>query len=227
MAEQFASRRGYGLAKYLPLVFQQGVHSYWVPETLPIGDFELPDGGGARVRHDYAETLTDLYVDEHLKPLQEWAVKHGVKFRAQAAFGQNLDPIRSARELARMGGLADDESLNAGRRDPERPRRQRQDVALRLRPSPHGGRRLAPGREQRRSRRSWARCSACARSSSGSATTRRSWTRSGRRARPRRSSTATPTRRARRPGPGITRSSASSRSPGTRRRIRSGATGSR
>jgi hypothetical protein len=114
MAAQFQARRGYGLTKYLPLVFQQGVHRYWVPETLPIGDFDRPDGAGARVRHDYAETLTDLYVDQHLKPLQEWAVSHGVKFRAQAAFGQNLDPIRSARELARMGGLADDESLNAG-----------------------------------------------------------------------------------------------------------------
>src|SRR3954451_17416748 len=113
MTTEFAARRGYALAKYLPLVFQQGVHKYWVPETLPIGDFDLPNGAGSRVRHDYAETLTDLYVDQHLKPLQKWAVSHGVKFRAQAAFGQNLDPIRSARELARMGGLADDESLNA------------------------------------------------------------------------------------------------------------------
>jgi hypothetical protein len=100
MTTEFAGRRGYALAKYLPLVFQQGVHRYWVPETLPIGDFDLPNGAGSRVRHDYAETLTDLYVDQHLKPLQEWAVKHGVRFRAQAAFGQDLDPIRSARARA-------------------------------------------------------------------------------------------------------------------------------
>ena len=56
MAQQFASRRGYDLTKYLPLVFQQGVHRYWVPETLPIGDFELPNGAGragaARLRRD-------------------------------------------------------------------------------------------------------------------------------------------------------------------------------
>ena len=51
----------------------------------------MAEGGlrGARVRHDYAETLTDLYVDEHLRPLQEWATEHGVKFRAQAAFARN------------------------------------------------------------------------------------------------------------------------------------------
>ena len=227
MAEQFASRRGYELTKYLPLVFQQGVHRYWVPETLPIGDFELPDGGGARVRHDYAETLTDLYVDEHLKPLQEWASKHGVKFRAQAAFGQNLDPIRSARELARMGGLADDESLNAGDEIPNDLGRQRQDVALRVRPPPHGRRRLAPGRRQR----GLHGAGRDARPAHVPVPARRLQDDHGQGVGGGHDHAAHPRLRVpdehRRRGPGITRSAASSRSPGTRRRIRSGATGSR
>ncbi|MDW5596006.1 glycosyl hydrolase [Conexibacter stalactiti] len=114
MAEQFADRRGYDVRRFLPLFFQQGMNTYWVPADEPVADFELPGGDGRRIRHDYYETLTDLYVDEHLQPFVDWAAEHGVKFRTQAAFGQNLDVTRSARELAQMGGLPDDESLNAG-----------------------------------------------------------------------------------------------------------------
>ena len=114
MAGQFARRRGYDARRFLPLFFQQGMNKYWVPQDEPVADFELPGGRGERIRHDYYETLTDLYVDEHLQPFQDWASEHGVKFRTQAAFGQDLDVTRSARELAQMGGLPDDESLNAG-----------------------------------------------------------------------------------------------------------------
>lgn len=114
LAGQFARRRGYDVRRFLPLFFQQGMNTYWVPQDEPVGDFDLPDGDGERIRHDYYETLTDLYVDEHLQPFQDWASEHGVKFRTQAAFGQDLDVTRSARELAQMGGLPDDESLNAG-----------------------------------------------------------------------------------------------------------------
>ncbi len=114
LAGQFERRRGYDPRRLLPLFFQQGMNKYWVPQDEPVADFELPDAQGERIRHDYYETLTDLYVDEHLQPFQDWASEHGVKFRTQAAFGQDLDVTRSARELAQMGGLPDDESLNAG-----------------------------------------------------------------------------------------------------------------
>ncbi|MDW5596828.1 glycosyl hydrolase [Conexibacter stalactiti] len=116
MAARFEQRRGYGVRRLLPLFFQQGMNSFWVPEFEPVADFELPEQQGRRIRHDYYETLTDLYVDEHLQSFQDWADSRGVQYRSQAAFGQNLDTIRSARELARMGGLADTESYNAGDR---------------------------------------------------------------------------------------------------------------
>ncbi len=92
------------------------MNSYWVPENDPVADFELPQQQGRRIRHDYYETLTDLYVDEHLQAFQQWADSRGVKYRTQAAFGQDLDTIRAAREVVRMGGLADTESYNAGDR---------------------------------------------------------------------------------------------------------------
>src|SRR4051812_46592249 len=113
-AAEFRRRRGYDITRFLPLMFVEGEHKYWVPDKEPTPDFDLPGGEGFRYRHDYYETETDLYVDEHLKPISAWAKGHGMKFRSQVAYGNSFDVTRSARELARDGGLVDDESLNAG-----------------------------------------------------------------------------------------------------------------
>jgi hypothetical protein len=113
-ADEFRKRRGYDVTKYIPLLFVAGAHHYPVWEEMPNADFDLTDGMGARVRHDYFQTLTDLYVDAHMRAFQRWARTHGMRFRTQAAFGAALDVTRSARELAEAGGIADDESLNAG-----------------------------------------------------------------------------------------------------------------
>jgi len=113
-ASEFKARRGYEITKYLPLMFVQGMHKYWVPEFEPTPDFELPDGSGYRFRHDYYETETDLYVDNHIGVIAAWARRHGMAFRSQVAFGNSFDVTRSAREITSRGGRADDESLNAG-----------------------------------------------------------------------------------------------------------------
>ncbi len=114
MAEEFRERRGYDPTRYLPLFFVQGMSRYWVPESEPTPDFELPSGSARRLRNDFYETLTDLYVDEHLAPFADWADQRGMQYRTQAAYGQSLEAVRSARELTRMGGLADEETYNAG-----------------------------------------------------------------------------------------------------------------
>lgn len=111
---EFAVRRGYDMTKYLPLMFVQGVSDVPTPAEEPVPDFELPDEEGARYRHDYYQTLTDLYVDNHLEVIGQWAEKYGMQFRAQPAYGNNLDVTRSARDAARAGVLVDDESLGAG-----------------------------------------------------------------------------------------------------------------
>jgi len=118
MQEQFASRRGYDMAKYLPLVFAHGMSNYWVPNEEPTPDFDLPYGEGAKIREDYYRLLTDLYVDQHLTVYQDWAGKHGLQFKAQVAYGQDLEPIRSGRSLARLGGRVETESFNSGDRFP-------------------------------------------------------------------------------------------------------------
>jgi hypothetical protein len=121
MLAQFAQRRGYDLTKFLPLVFMQGMSQYAFafgptgqPTTLPTADFTLSNGNGQRVLNDFWRTLDDLYADEHIKPLIDWAGQTDMKFRTQAAYGESLNTTRAARELTRAGGLMDDESLNAG-----------------------------------------------------------------------------------------------------------------
>lgn len=114
LPSEFSERRGYEMAKYLPLMFVQGVSDYWVPQQEPTPDFELPGSEGARYRYDYYATITDLYLDNHVKVVGNWAEKYGMQFRTQPAYGNNFEVIRSAREAAESGVLVDDESLNAG-----------------------------------------------------------------------------------------------------------------
>ncbi len=114
MAAEFQQRQGYDLRKWLPLAFVQGKYHYWVPPVMPPADFDLPDGGGDRVRHDFDQTVTGMYIDYHILPFQEWAEGHGGRFRSQVAYGLALDVTRSARAITTAGGLAEDETLNAG-----------------------------------------------------------------------------------------------------------------
>ncbi|NEB75805.1 hypothetical protein G3I40_11275 [Streptomyces sp. SID14478] len=115
---EFKARRGYDMTAYLPLMFQHGMCRYWVPARPPTADFVLDDGQGPKVRADYYRLLTDLYVEQHLRPYQDWARGYGMSLKAQAAYGQDLEPIRSNRELARAGGRVEGESYNSGDRFP-------------------------------------------------------------------------------------------------------------
>ncbi len=114
LAAEFRKRRGYDVTKYLPVLFVQGMQRYPVPQEAPPADFDLPGGLGERARHDYYDTVMDLYADEHIGEFAGWARTHGMTYRTQAGFGNAFDATRSAREVATAGGLADDESLNAG-----------------------------------------------------------------------------------------------------------------
>jgi hypothetical protein len=118
LLERFAERHGYDPTPYLPLLFAHGMSHFWVPNEESTADFELDTGVGHRVRQDYYRLLTDLYISRRLLPLQEWSTAHGLRHKAQAAYGQNLEPIRSNRTFVRSGGRAEGESLNSGDRFP-------------------------------------------------------------------------------------------------------------
>ncbi|HEY3381792.1 MAG TPA: glycosyl hydrolase [Vicinamibacterales bacterium] len=65
LLEAFRARRGYDLRLLLPaLVLDAG------PTT-------------AAIRHDWGQTLTELVTERFLAPVQEWARRHGTRFRLQ------------------------------------------------------------------------------------------------------------------------------------------------
>ena len=71
MMAEFKRRRGYELKPYLPaLVMDMG------PKT-------------AEVRYDWGRTITELFNDNFMIPVQAWAKKNGTKFRVQ---GYGLPP---------------------------------------------------------------------------------------------------------------------------------------
>ncbi|WP_199484753.1 glycosyl hydrolase [Actinomadura craniellae] len=82
---EFAQRRGYRLEPYLPVVLRNDedpVHTYESQLTR-------------HVRHDYWQTVSDLFNEYHFEPLTKWAHSLGLEFRAQP-YGLETDSIQSA-----------------------------------------------------------------------------------------------------------------------------------
>lgn len=82
---QWRALRGYDPVRLLPAIAGAGQHGV---TATPFFDF--PDGLGARVRTDYRQTWSDLYVDERLRTLHEWAHGNGMSVRAQP-YGGPID----------------------------------------------------------------------------------------------------------------------------------------
>lgn len=104
-AQEFAARRGYDVTPFIPMLAVQ--------EPA----FELPGDLGERVREDYRRTLHELFRDEHLIPLREWAHDLGLSLRGQpySSWGPSfVDPIESSSLLDIPEG--EDRSFNAGAR---------------------------------------------------------------------------------------------------------------
>ncbi|WP_285244181.1 glycosyl hydrolase [Pseudarthrobacter sp. fls2-241-R2A-127] len=118
LPDRFLERHGYAITPYLPVLFAHGMCRYWVPNEEPTPDYELNDLQGARIRSDYYRLISDLYITDHLLLFQRWATTHGLRHKAQVAYGQNLEPVRTNREFVRHGGRAEGESLNSGDRAP-------------------------------------------------------------------------------------------------------------
>ena len=104
--EEFEDRRGYDPTLLLPALAGAGIQGTDAPK------FEFA-GLGAQVREDYRQTMSDLFVDEYVSPMQEWAAGHGLDFRVQP-YGI---PISSAAAAAATG-IAEGESLNFGSPNP-------------------------------------------------------------------------------------------------------------
>jgi hypothetical protein len=94
--EEFERRRGYDLTPWLPAVLLPGADSI-VPESIRLArrpEFAL-GADDARVRYDYAHTVSDLFVDRLLAPAARWADDRGLALRTQA-YGADIDVIAAS-----------------------------------------------------------------------------------------------------------------------------------
>ncbi|MGA4837347.1 glycosyl hydrolase [Streptomyces sp. G45] len=79
--EEFRARRGYDPAAFLPALAVVGWHSIDFEAEGPAYDYS--GSVGHRVRHDYNETLTELWRDHHVRPARAWARGHGLDFQGR------------------------------------------------------------------------------------------------------------------------------------------------
>jgi hypothetical protein len=109
--EEFRKRRGYDLSSYLPVTYiplrDVGYWSYMSEVGLPCFDFE--GDLGTRIRYDYERTISDLFVDEFIKVLQEWGEKNGLQSRVQG-YGVRVDNL----EMLGYSGIPETEQLYGG-----------------------------------------------------------------------------------------------------------------
>lgn len=92
--DEFRKRRGYDLTPLLPAIYNA---------------FDLPDGGGARVKADYKRTISDLIVANHYEPIRRWANARGLTQRAQGYKLNGTDKVHLSSKLQ----LPDAESLDS------------------------------------------------------------------------------------------------------------------
>ncbi|MEU9737456.1 glycosyl hydrolase [Streptomyces sp. NPDC048002] len=116
MLAEFSKRRGYSLKPYLFLVHGAAEAAFTFSGDTP-----------KRVRWDYDQTLSDLFVENHVTLLDDWASRLNMSFRNQA-YGAPLDTaLSSARtgvpegESLAFGNTPDSFRLVAAGRDIGRP----------------------------------------------------------------------------------------------------------
>ncbi|MFF0723751.1 glycosyl hydrolase [Streptomyces sp. NPDC004134] len=78
---EFRARRGYDLTAFLPALAVVDWHSDDTEAAEQVYDFS--GSAGRRIRHDYNETLTELWVDHHVRPARAWARGHGLDFQGR------------------------------------------------------------------------------------------------------------------------------------------------
>jgi hypothetical protein len=111
LLEEFSRRRGYSLLPYLPAVAMGGGNQAYA------FDAKLTRG----IRHDFWQTLSDLYNEHHATAVKKWAHGVGLKLRAQP-YGLQTDATYTAAILDIPEGeslgfhnLDDYRSLTGGR----------------------------------------------------------------------------------------------------------------
>ncbi|MCP4762780.1 MAG: hypothetical protein GY870_13460, partial [archaeon] len=94
--EEFKKRRGYDITPYLPVCYIPNRDNKYLLIFLGIGvpSFEFKEGLGKRIRYDYENTISDLFCDEYVQTMANWAKNHNIKSRIQA-YGIRADVLKA------------------------------------------------------------------------------------------------------------------------------------
>lgn len=93
---EFERRRGYDIVPRLPVLLVPGANSI-IPESIRLAtrpELSLSDEDD-RVRHDYARTISELFIERFLQTATRWTEARGLTFRAQP-YGIDVDVLRAA-----------------------------------------------------------------------------------------------------------------------------------
>ncbi|MDR0761255.1 MAG: hypothetical protein LBF74_14285 [Treponema sp.] len=93
--EEFKNRRGYDLSSYLPFIIRKDTYMGG-PFTYRYRyepDPASPEGVRfiGKLRNDLYQTMTELYIDNMLKPMQRWLHTVGMELRAEISYGMPFE----------------------------------------------------------------------------------------------------------------------------------------
>lgn len=93
----FRAQHSYDLAPYLPFI---GINTTYPKNDIP--GFASVDGvRAAQVNQDYIDTLTALYIERHLAPLQAMAARYGATVRYQVGYNKPIGIETAAAAVGR------------------------------------------------------------------------------------------------------------------------------
>lgn len=95
-AEEFAARRGYDIKPWLPFL-TRSIFMFTVTTKYHFdGDVKQQV---EKVRHDYVRTLTDLYIENMLRPFAEFLHGVGITLRSEISYGLPFELTRPGPEV--------------------------------------------------------------------------------------------------------------------------------
>lgn len=98
VAEEFAARRGYRIERWLPFLARE-VPFFAASTTYQFEPEEAQRITVEKVRHDYVRTLTDLYIENMLRPFATFLHENRIQLRAEISYGLPFELTRPGPEV--------------------------------------------------------------------------------------------------------------------------------
>lgn len=93
----FKKSYNYDIIPYLAAVYDSSDEDTAIGNYMgdPVSTFKF-DKNTEQIQNDYKENLTQMYINNHVKPLEEFCKKNNVTLRYQTSYGKNLEVAQTA-----------------------------------------------------------------------------------------------------------------------------------